>query len=39
MLFIRLRLLWLQLIQNWDYDPTWFGQLVMRELEQPVELP
>jgi len=27
-----------QLIQNWDYDPTWFGQLVMRELERPVEL-
>lgn len=24
-----------QLIKNWDYDPTWFGELIIRELEQP----
>ncbi|MDZ7371986.1 MAG: glycoside hydrolase family 5 protein [candidate division KSB1 bacterium] len=28
-----------QLIKNWNYDPTWFGELVMRELATPVELP
>jgi len=28
-----------QLIKNWKYDPTWFGELVIRELSQPVILP
>jgi len=27
-----------QLIKNWDYDPTWFGQLVMQELAEPVSV-
>lgn len=28
-----------QLIKNWQYEPTWFGELVMRELHMPVTLP
>ena len=25
-----------QLIRDWNYNPTWFGELTMRELERPV---
>lgn len=28
-----------QLIKNWKYEPTWFGELVIRELAAPVTPP
>lgn len=27
-----------QLIKDWNYTPTWFGELTLRELEEPVEM-
>jgi hypothetical protein len=27
-----------QLIEDWQYNPTWFGELVIRELADPVDL-